>query len=125
MRNSTPRATPPLLHTEERTRVFVDRLGVMRPATETGGNFHAPRFSPDGRRVSMDFSSADGRDVWILSLDQRTLSRATFDRDAHDATWSPDGQFIYFITTRPGPLGVYRTRPGSSAPAERCSPHRT
>ena len=103
---------------EPRTLVFVDRAGVMRPATEAGANFHAPRFSPDGRRVSTDFSSADGRDVWILSLDQRTLSRATFDRDAHDATWSPDGQFIYFVTTRPGPLGVYRTRPGSSAPAE-------
>ena len=103
---------------EPRSLVFVDRNGVMRPATETGGNFHAPRFSPDGRRVSVDFSSADGRDVWILSLDQRTVSRATFDRDAHDATWSPDGQFIYFVTTRPGPLGVYRTRPGSSAPAE-------
>ena len=113
-----PNGTVAYIPEEPRALMFADARGVMQRAVDAGRNYHAPRFSPDGKRIAIDFTSGDGRDVWILSLDQRTLSRATFDRDAHDATWSPDGRHIYFITARPGPLGIYRTRPGSSAPAE-------
>jgi Tol biopolymer transport system component len=56
--------------------------------------------------------------VWILSLEGGTLSRATFDRDGHDATWTPDGRFITYSSTRSGALGIYRKRPGSAEPAE-------
>ncbi|MFN2400779.1 MAG: protein kinase [Gemmatimonadaceae bacterium] len=113
-----PNGTVAYIPEEPRSLVFVDRSGGVRPATAERRNFHAPYFSPDGRRLSMDFNSADGRDVWILSLDQGTLSRATFDRDGHDATWTPDGRSITYISTRAGPLGIYRTRPGSGALAE-------
>jgi len=103
---------------EPRSLVFVDTAGTVRPATAARHNFHAPKFSPDGRRIAVDFTSADGRDVWILDLDQQTLSRATFDRDGHDATWTPDGRQITYTTFHNGPLGVFRVRPGSGAPAE-------
>jgi len=104
-----------------RSLVFVDRAGTVREATTQRLSFHAPRFSPDGSRLSFDITSSDGRDVWILSRDQGTLSRATFARDGHDATWTPDGQHITyasFMTANTGALGIYRTRPGSTAPAE-------
>ncbi len=104
-----------------RSLVFVDRAGTIREAIAQRLNFHAPRFSPDGSRLSFDITSADGRDVWILSRDQGTLSRATFARDGHDATWTPDGQhitFTSFITANTGALGIYLTRPGSTTPAE-------
>jgi len=103
---------------EPRSLQFIDRSGSARPATPEHHNFHAPEFSPDGRRLSTDFNSADGRDVWILSLEDGTLSRATFDRDGHDATWAPDGGFITYSSTRSGALGTYRKRPGSAEPAE-------
>jgi dipeptidyl aminopeptidase/acylaminoacyl peptidase len=54
----------------------------------------------------------------VLSLDQRTLSRATFTRDGHDAIWSPDGQTILFTSFKSGVFSLLRTRPGSTAPAE-------
>jgi serine/threonine-protein kinase len=101
-----------------RSLVFLDRTGAARQAIAERPNVHAPKFSPDGRRLSLDITSADGRDVWILSLDQGTLSRATFDRDGHDATWTPDGRFITYTSLKSGPLGIYRTRPGSTTPAE-------
>ena len=104
-----------------RSLVFIDRAGTEREAIPQRLNFHAPRYSPDGSRLSLDITSADGRDVWILSRDQGTLSRATFARDGHDATWTPDGQHITytsFITSNTGALGIYRTRPGSTTPAE-------
>jgi eukaryotic-like serine/threonine-protein kinase len=103
---------------EPRTLVFADRNGSFRPVVDGRQSFHAPQFSPDGRRISVDFTSGEGRDVWVLSLDQRTLSRATFVRDGHDAVWSPDGQTILFTSFAKGVFGLMRTRPGSTAPPE-------
>ncbi len=102
-----------------RSLVFADRQGSFRAATPERRNFHAPQFSPDGRRISVDFTSADGRDVWVLSTAQGTLSRATFDHDGHDATWSPDGQSLTYTTFRNNTqFGLYRVRPGTGAPPE-------
>ncbi len=98
---------------EPRNLVFVDRNGAVRPATTESRNFHAPMFSPDGRRVSVDFNTADGRDVWLLSVDDGVLTRATFDRDGHDATWSPDGETLIYTSFLTDTVGTYRTRPGS------------
>ena len=103
---------------EPRSLQFIERSGSARAATAERRNFHAPEFAPDGRRLSTDFNTADGRDVWILSLEDGTLSRATFVRDGHDATWTPDGNFITYSSTNSGALGVYRKRPGSAEPAE-------
>jgi Tol biopolymer transport system component len=79
-------------------------------------------FSPDGRRLSTDFNSIEGRNVWILGLDEGTLSRASFDRDGHDATWTPDGRFITYLApvTRAGGLTLLllRKRPGSAEPPD-------
>ncbi len=101
-----------------RSLVLLDRSGATRPALDQRLSFHAPKFSPDGRRLSFDVVGGDGRDVWVLSLDQRTTSRATFDRDGHDATWSPDGRFLTYISFKSGTLGIYRTRPGSTGAAD-------
>ena len=98
---------------EPRWLALVDRDGKLRNATTERRNFHSPRFSPDGERVSVDFSTSAGRDVWLLSLRRQTMSRATFDKDGHDATWTPDGKYITYSTLKKGPLGIYRVRPGT------------
>ncbi|HJR50321.1 MAG TPA: protein kinase [Gemmatimonadales bacterium] len=98
--------------------VFLDRAGSSRLATSERRNFHHPMFSPDGRRLSLDFNSIEGRNVWILGLEEGTLTRASFDRDGHDATWTPDGRFITYIAPVTGADGVtlvlLRKRPGSA-----------
>jgi eukaryotic-like serine/threonine-protein kinase len=103
---------------EPRSLALVDRTGGARLATEARHNFHAPAFAPDGRRISVDLTAAGGRDVWILALDQGTLTRATFDRDGHDARWAPDGRSIVYTTARTGTFGIFRTRPGSGVPPD-------
>lgn len=111
-----PYGTVAYIPEEPRSLVFADRTGGLRSATPELRGFHAPKFSPDGRRIALDFPAADGRDVWILSLTQGTLSRATFDRDGHDATWTPEGQSITYTTFRnDATFGLYRVRPGSGA----------
>jgi hypothetical protein len=113
-----PNGTVAFIPEEPRSLVFADRAGAFRLATADRRSFHAPEVSPDGRRLSVDFTGVDGRDVWILSLRQGTLSRATFDGDGHDATWSPDGQFLTYTSFRGGTFGIFRVRAGGGSPAE-------
>ena len=101
-----------------RSLVLIGRNGSSQMAITERLNVHAPRFSPDGKRIAVDIGNADGRDVWTLALDRRTLTRATFDRDGHDATWSPDGRSITYISLKTGTLNLRRARPGSTEPAE-------
>jgi Tol biopolymer transport system component len=99
-----------------RSLVLINRDGTSREATTEKRNFHAPMFSPDGRRIVFDFNSADGRDVWVLGLSDGILSRATFDRDGHDAVWTPDGSALTYASVKDGVLSVLRVQPGVPQP---------
>src|SRR5206468_2247995 len=69
--------------------VLVDRSGTSRLALGERRNYHGPRFSPDGHRIAVDFNSESGRDIWVLSRDDGSLTRATSAADGHDVTWTP------------------------------------
>jgi Tol biopolymer transport system component len=97
---------------EARGLLLVDRAGNSRPATRERRNFHAPKFSPNGRSIATDFNTADGRDVWTLDLPTGGLTRTTFERDGHDPTWTPDGESLTFASSRGGTIGIMRTRRG-------------
>jgi eukaryotic-like serine/threonine-protein kinase len=103
---------------EPRWLVLVDRDGRLRNATSERRNYHSPRFSPDGSRISVDLSSESGRDVWILSPSQGTISRATFAGDGHDAEWTSDGRYIRYTSFKSGVLGIFQTRPGGGGPSD-------
>jgi len=94
--------------TDEPARLsFVDRRGTLTPATPETGEYHHPRFSPDGRRLVMDISQPAGRDIWVYDLDQGTLVRLSFERDANDPVWTPDGRRVCYATARSGVRGVW------------------
>ena len=97
-----------------RLLAIADRAGNWRPALAELRNYHHPRFSPDGQRIAVDFNGPEGRDVWILSLADGGFTRATFDRDGHDAAWSRDGRSLAFTAFHGGVFGLHRIRPGST-----------
>jgi tRNA A-37 threonylcarbamoyl transferase component Bud32 len=97
--------------------VLVGRDGSARPALDAHHNYHAPRFSPDGRHLAFDFNTESGRDVWVISRDNGTLSRATFDGNGHDVTWTPDARKISYISARNGTEQIFlKSWNGSEAP---------
>ncbi len=94
---------------------LVDRAGKAHLVLDARHNYHNPRFSPDGARIAVDFSTTDGRDVWTFDVASPRLTRATFDHDGHDVAWTPDGAEIMYLSARSGTQAIYRRRPGDAA----------
>src|SRR5262249_3808706 len=77
-----------------------------------------PAVSPDGKWVAFDVRDTDldanrGRfDVWLASADGAKVARLTTDPENDNAPqWSPDGAWIYFLSTRGGSSQVWRIAP--------------
>jgi serine/threonine-protein kinase len=77
--------------------MLVDRSGRRETVAE-GRRFHSPRFSPDGSLLAVDFIQQGARDVWTLDMNQRTLTRVSFESDGHDPVWLPEGGEIAYVS---------------------------
>jgi Tol biopolymer transport system component/predicted Ser/Thr protein kinase len=101
---------------------WFDRGG--KPAGTVGmpGSYKNLRLSPDGRRVVVDQTDQDGRnvDIWILEPARGATTRLTFDASTHQTpVWSPDGRQILFTANRKlGTQFYLKNADGSGAEAE-------
>ncbi len=109
--------------TADTSLVLVDRSGNATPLISELRNYSIPRFSPDGKRISVGIYRPDGSaaDIWIYDLSRQTLSRLTFGDSVDDyPVWSPDGRDIAFHSTRDGVAGsLYMKRTDGSGEARR------
>jgi serine/threonine-protein kinase len=87
----------------------VSRNGLATTLLATDRPYHNPRVSPNGRRLSLDFTD-QVRDVWLFDIADSTLTRFGFDSSAHDAEWLPDGSGLVFAAARGGSIGAFRRR---------------
>jgi Tol biopolymer transport system component len=78
--------------------------------------FSSPRFSPDGKQISVSILSFGGyEDIYLLNADGSGLRPVTQDRAKDDAPqWSPDGQYILFDSDRSGVSNIYAFRPSDN-----------
>ncbi len=74
-----------------------------------------PQVSPDGKQVVFvlrvtDLEANKGRtDLWLVNVNGSGLSRLTSHPAAdNNPRWSPDGKFIYFLSTRSDSSQVWR-----------------
>jgi serine/threonine-protein kinase len=98
--------------------VLVDRAGRWRALADVQRRFHSPRFSPDGRRIAVDFSQQGSRDVWLVDVQQRSLSRLSFENNGHDPVWMPDGRRIAYLHSQGGAIGIFLRNADGSGTAE-------
>jgi dipeptidyl aminopeptidase/acylaminoacyl peptidase len=69
-----------------------------------------PQISPDGKWVAYVVSTVDvkedktGTDIWMVSFDGTTDRQMTSSPDNESSPrWSPDGRYLSFTSSRPGP----------------------
>ncbi len=85
--------------------VWVDRDGRTQRVTEIQRNFHEPRLSPDGTRLSVTVRDEAGvRNIWIYEIAREILTPFTVEGDNSRAIWSLDGQRLLFGSERGGSL---------------------
>jgi len=90
---------------EENRLVWVDRDGRTQRVTEIQRNFHEPRLSPDGTRLSVTVRDEAGvRNIWIYEIAREILTPFTVEGDNSRAIWSLDGQRLLFGSERSGSL---------------------
>ena len=97
---------------DNRSSIFVQTLRTgnrVRVSNRPGVN-GAPAFSPDGRKLVVTLSDADGNlDIYTLDIATRQTRRITTHRAIDtEGSWSPDGRYIYFTSDRSGGPQVYR-----------------
>ena len=100
--------------------VLVDSAGAVTPIVPgLTGAFMNPRVSPDGRRLVVQRTGADGSDSWIYDLQTGTQSRLTTTGNSVGASWNTAGTGIVYFTTREGRDAFWSEPADHSAPAKR------
>ena len=99
------------------------RTGTRDRVSARAGINGAPVFSPDGRMLALTLSGDQGNlDIYMLDLAGQVLTRLTRNVAIDtEATWSPDGESIYFTSDRSGGPQVYRVETYLGAKVERVT----
>ena len=72
--------------------------------------YRSAALSPDGSRLAVMRSDADGRnDIYVIDVERNLATRLTSDSaDETNPVWSHDSAWIYFASTRNGSQDLYR-----------------
>ena len=102
---------------------WMNREGKFTPLRETPGDYYNPAFSPDGKRLALEISNGNRRDIWVYEWERDTLTRLTFTGEANELpAWTPDGQrIVYSSQEKDGALNLWWIRADGAGDAQRLA----
>jgi len=109
----------------DRTLVIADRKSqTAKDVPLTPRLFQAPRFSPDGTRLTFSIGSGGGADddVYVFELTSSVLTRLTFSNTGIAPIWSPDGKRVAYGSVVGGKEGVFSKAADGSGTEELVDP---
>lgn len=94
------------------------RTGTTRTVSQRSGINGAPAWSPDGRLLAVTLSGDSGNpDIWLLRIADGQATRLTTHRAIDtEASFSPDGEHVYFTSDRAGAPQIYRVPVAGGTP---------
>ena len=109
MSSLSPDGASVLVYYDNQLNLFDRETEAFTSIPNTEDCWH-PKFSPDGSRILYTTTTADGQDIYALSLsddsiEKLTDSSADFDR----AQWSPDGNQIAYVAELVGGSEIWLT----------------
>lgn len=105
-----------------------DRRGTVVGRVGEAGSYAQASFSPDGKHLAVikNDLSGEGQDVWTFDVETGKGSAITSDDNIDTApVWSPDGQWIAYVSVRDNRHGLYRKRADGTGQEERLYVHPT
>jgi TolB protein len=90
-------------------QVYVMKMagGAARRLTYQGNYNTAPAFSPDCKKIAYESRSAGVINIFVINLDGSGVRQLTNEGSNEWPTWSPDGRYLAFSSTRKGDLRIY------------------
>ena len=98
--------------------IWVDMEGNETPLPLRQAVARTPRLSPEGGRIA--YRSGPSGQIWVYDIATGTNTQLTFEGTSSGPIWSPDGLFVYFMSTRPGTDGpdLFRKAADGASEAE-------
>ena len=75
----------------------------------------SPRWSPDGQTIAFDSNFAGIWDVYLIGVRAGSSRRLTNSRNGAIPSWSRDGRWVYFTSTRTGRNEIWKIHPDGSS----------
>jgi dipeptidyl aminopeptidase/acylaminoacyl peptidase len=100
-------ASIPFTHAAARHITFDDLYSIPRP--------HSPQISPEGKQVVFVLRTTNWQEehyeshLWLMRVDGANQRQITSSESSeHSPRWSPDGEYIYFLSSRGGSSQIWR-----------------
>jgi Tol biopolymer transport system component len=106
-RNGTLAYVPGGVTGNQNMLVSVDRSGKQAALPALPQSYEDLTLSPDGKQLAMTIVGEQQWSVWIYDLQQKTLSRVTFEADNRDPLWSADGKRVIYSSARNGHKSLF------------------
>jgi serine/threonine-protein kinase len=105
--------------TREGRLEWIDRNGrVVEVDSAWVAEFGSVALSPDGSRVAASVASSVGQHIWVKDFGSGMPMRLTFEGALNAGpSWTPDGQFIAFVSDRGGSRDLFQKRADGSGAA--------